>query len=428
MAEPSTSPFWRILAKPGLTTVLGAVAASAYGFFVSQLALSWAALESTGSSLAVGLVFAVRMLPPLAFGLMGGRLADMVDRRRLTIMLNLLGAAASIGVALTGGLPTSSLLFVLLVSFGLGMLDTPRLSASQALVYDVAGRDASLRALALANLTAHLVGIVAGIVGGLALSRYGVAAVFVTIAGAQLIAVTLLSVLRPGQQASGLASPFPPADPTGPFGTKLLDGVGAPRDDDSPTILAGIVSVLREPAVRVIAVAAVAAEIFAFSSVVLLPAFSETVFRLGAGGLGLMFTARSVGAVAGLLSLPVLRQRFGGGILLLLLTGVFATALLVFALVAHVAVAFAALVVVGGAGAAIDALNQTLLQQYVPERARGSAMGVWVSAIGTGPVGQLEAGALAAALGPAASQAINALLLLSATIVIAVLSPIRRLR
>jgi MFS family permease len=426
------SPLRAALATKGFPRVLTALAASSYGFIVSQLALSWAALDSTGSSFAVGLVFALRLTPPLLFGLMGGRLSDLVDRRRLVLALNILAAAFAIVVAVLGGGLHPSFALLLVASLVLGVLDTPRISASQALVYDVAGREAGVGALALANLTAHLVGVVAGLAGGFALSGYGLPAVFVTVAIAHGFgALLLVGGIRPGERLGGLrARPFS-ADPLAPFGSEsATPGYGTWADGSASGAMSGtgIGAVLTSGIIRVIAAAAVVAEVFAFSSVVLLPAFSESIFVLGAGGLGLMFAVRSVGAVVGLLSLPIAKARLGGGTLLLALMGLFGLSLLAFSLSHSVALAFVALGAVGAAGAAIDALNQTLLQENVPEPSRGSAMGVWVSAIGTGPIGHLEIGALAALLGPAGAQSLNALALVAATIVLAVLTPMRRLR
>jgi len=46
-----------------------------------------------------------------------------------------------------------------------------------------------------------------------------------------------------------------------------------------------------------------------------------------------------------------------------------------------------------------DLFSQSLMQTIVPNALRGRAMGAWVVAIGTGPLGSLQVGALASALG-----------------------------
>jgi hypothetical protein len=51
------------------------------------------------------------------------------------------------------------------------------------------------------------------------------------------------------------------------------------------------------------------------------------------------------------------------------------------------------------AGAVTDVLGQALMQQVVPAGLRGRASGAWVVAIGVGPVGQLQIGALVSWVG-----------------------------
>jgi hypothetical protein len=57
------------------------------------------------------------------------------------------------------------------------------------------------------------------------------------------------------------------------------------------------------------------------------------------------------------------------------------------------------LVVVNSAGALADLLAQSLMQLSVPAHLRGRAGGAWVVAIGLGPLGQLQIGALASLFG-----------------------------
>ena len=114
--------------------------------------------------------------------------------------------------------------------------------------------------------------------------------------------------------------------------------------------------------------------------------------------------------------------------MLLGLMGLFGMALIGFALIPVLPIALLLLGVVGLAGAAIDALVQTLLQDNVHGSARGSAMGVWVTALGFGPIGQIEIGALAVAFGPGVAQVINAIVVVVAASALAVGSRLRTIK
>src|SRR5512141_2307603 len=73
---------------------------SFFGRQLTVVAIPWQVWELTRSSLAVGLVSLAALVPLLGFSLIGGAIADAVDRRRLLILTNLLLAATSVGLAL----------------------------------------------------------------------------------------------------------------------------------------------------------------------------------------------------------------------------------------------------------------------------------------------------------------------------------------
>ena len=58
-----------------------------------------------------------------------------------------------------------------------------------------------------------------------------------------------------------------------------------------------------------------------------------------------------------------------------------------------------AIIVINGMAALSDILSQSLVQTVVPDELRGRAMGSWALAVGLGPVGHLQIGALASVLG-----------------------------
>jgi hypothetical protein len=76
--------------------------------------------------------------------------------------------------------------------------------------------------------------------------------------------------------------------------------------------------------------------------------------------------------------------------------------------------------VVAALASASDILTQSMMQLSVPDRLRGRAMGAWVFAIGSAPLGHLAMGALAASVGVGTALGINgaALLLIGALVTI----------
>lgn len=79
---PDLAP-WRTSRDFRLLWCAGAI--TVFGTFLTVVALPLQLKELTGSTLAVGALGAVELVPLLVFGLYGGALADSVDRRRLIV-------------------------------------------------------------------------------------------------------------------------------------------------------------------------------------------------------------------------------------------------------------------------------------------------------------------------------------------------------
>lgn len=419
---------WNALRQRHFPMTLLALCASSFGFVVSYLAIGWATEELTHSPLAVAGVFAARLLPQATLGMLGGALADAMDRRRLVVVLNAVTALLALAIALAAIAGQLSFGLLLGVSLLSGTLDGPRMSASLSYAYELAGEGNGVSALALTNLGTNVFGIGAGLLGGVALSAFGPAGAFLAVAAGHAAASALIgwratTVIPTEVVHEQVVMQMDPLAPVaaGPPRTARLAGVAS-------DVGAAVREVLVNRRIRLLAVVAIAMEIFAFSGVALLPTFADRVFALGPTGLGTMLAVRSAGAVLGLGTLPWLREKWGAGPVLMSLAGLFGVALIAFGLSDVVFIAFGMLGFVGFAGAGVDALIQTLLQDQAGSGARGSAVGIWVTAIGFGPIGQLEIGALATALGPAQAQAANGLVVVVFAALLVALTQLRSVR
>jgi hypothetical protein len=140
-------------------------------------------------------------------------------------------------------------------------------------------------------------------------------------------------------------------------------------------------------------------EILGFSHQVLLPVIARDVLDVGAEGLGLMNALRSIGGITAILALSSLGEVRRKGLLYLAVLHIFGISLLFLGVADTFSPAILAIIVINGMGALSDILSQSLVQTVVPNELRGRAMGSWVLAVGLGPVGHLQIGALASALG-----------------------------
>jgi MFS family permease len=384
--------------------LLSASVANSLASGIERTATGWLVLEAGGDALSVGLVLAARMLPPLLFGLAAGTAADRADRPRL------LAGVAAVGVplmALMAALAATGdvqLWQLVTISFGLGCMTVFDITARQTLAVDSVPREMAANGVALNSLVTRLSGAGGAFVAGFAInaagvpSCYGIAAIMYALA-ALLVWRVRVAATRHAQHAN----------------------VSFARAMANAARL-----VVDVPAVRTLCFAAIACEIFAFSHPTAVPVIARDVLDAGAEGLGVLNASIALGGTLGVLLLSLLPGRVRREPVL---GGVFVTygvALLALAAARSLPIASATLLVIGACAGSFDALQQTLMQMAVPDELRGRAMGLWMFAIGSAPIGLVETGLLVTALGAPAALAINGLAVLVSAAVLLITAPVYR--
>ena len=341
--------------------------------------MSWLVIASSGSAVAVGLLFALRMTPLLVVGGVAGAAADRWPRSDLLAATN---AASSIvfallaAVLLVGG-PMLGVLFVSTIA--LGCLDAVRLTSTGTLVVDAATGTSAPRAIATSQIWARVGAGLGGLIFGFILAASGSIAAFAVAAVLSAISAVI-------------------------FGRVRVPGSPSPRRQGfAREVRDGLALITRNRVVALLASIAIIAEILGFSNDGILPVFASTVLGLGAEGLGLLYMAVRIGSVVGLLILMRTSARLSGvALLVLLLT--FGVALMGFGASTVLLLSLVFLAIAGSAAACIDALEQALLQVVVDDSERGRAMGLWTICLGFGPIGFVALGILAGALGAQTAQ------------------------
>jgi MFS family permease len=379
--------------------------ASASAQAMERTVTAWLTLESGGGAFAIGLTFAARMLPSLLFGVVAGTVADRADRPRQLL------AVAGAGLLLMAlfsaliGFAQIHVWQIVLFSFAAGcvqVFDTP---ARQALVLDIVPREAASRALAVNALGTRVCFALGAFGVGLLIPLIGVARCYLLVAVAYGLVALLAAGLRVAQEHRSLVK-LPP------FRQALRD--------------AGLL-VVNVPAVRLLIVAGLVCEVFAFSHMSALPILAQDVLRAGPEGLGTLNGAASVGGAISVLLLALLpgqvrHQPVLGSVFL-----AYGLAILVLAATHQLIWAAAIMVLIGMCAAAFDVLQQTLIQLAVPTDQRARAVGLWVLSIGSAPLGHLEMGLLVAALGAPGALLINGTLTIIAAVTLLAYAPDYRL-
>jgi MFS family permease len=120
-----------------------------------------------------------------------------------------------------------------------------------------------------------------------------------------------------------------------------------------------------------------------------------------------MNATRQAGGIVGMLAVGRLSQMGGLTAVFVAVLGAFGAGVALLGLAPGYGTVLLLLLLINAVGAMADVLGQSLMQQAVPATLRGRASGAWVVAIGVGPVGQFQIGALVSWLGVAPALGIS---------------------
>ncbi|WNI18853.1 MFS transporter [Actinacidiphila sp. ITFR-21] len=246
------------------------------GSAMQGVALDWLVLTVTGSGTAVGWTAGLQFAPVLLFGLWGGVLADRCDRRRLLLVAQSLYAvqALVLAVAVLAGHPPLWLLYTL--AFCLGCVFTVENPARLSFVTELVGVRLIPKAAGLNILSLNVARLVGPAVAGVLIGAVGTGWVFAVNAVSFLVVLIGLLSIRPRRRpAPAVRTPWAGAGADG------LRYVAQRPELLGAFAIFGMVST------------------FAVNFPTTMTLFAGRVFDVGAGGLGLMSTALSVGTIAG---------------------------------------------------------------------------------------------------------------------------------
>lgn len=347
----------------------------AFAWFGRQLtvvAVPFQLYELTGSTLAVGLLGVAQLGPLLVTSLIGGAIADAMDRKRLLLVSQVALAMTALGLLwnATADDPLLWPLYVLAgVNAGIAAVDSPTRAASlPALV----GRRLLVPALALNQTLGNVAKAVGPAIGGALIATAGLPATYALEASLFAIAALFmlpLPQLRPegGGRKAGVAS--------------IMEGLHYLRD--RRLLLATFAIDLN-------------ATVFGMPRA-LFPAFGTEVLGGGADLVGLLYAAPGTGALVAAITSGWIPRIERQGRAVIVAVVVWGLALTLFGFASSLAIALAALVVAGGADVISAIFRSTILQLSVPDSLRGRLSGVHIAVVSGGPrLGDLEAGAVAA--------------------------------
>ena len=363
--------------------------------------LAWLVLELTDSPLRVALVGFFGMSPMLFLGMIGGVLADRVDRRRLILASQSVSLIASVmmaAVLLLGAEQYWYAYLVMLVS-GIGWaLDMP---SRRALLPDLMGRSGVTNAVALDSVAMHCSLLLGPVLAGTLISVVDVSGGYLAIASFQLVSVLLIRAVR---------LPGPPK-----------------RYGQSANIVGNLIEGFRYVRGNKVILATVWVTVFMnllmFPYMQMVPVIAKDTLHVGPGLMGVLMGASGLGALVGAVLIASRRtityhgRLYLGGSLVALAT------LMAFSLSTWYLASLPILVILGLGTAGFGTMQATIMMLVSSEEMRGRALGVMSLAIGAGPLGAVLTGAVASAYGAPFAIGLNAAIGLVLLASIAVLMP-----
>ncbi len=358
---------------------LGAFASN-IGTWMQNVVLGAYAYDLTHSSTFVGIIIFAQLGPTLVLPMLGGLLADKVDRRGFLIVLAIEQLVASLGVAAVAASahPSHALLvvMVLLVGCGSAMFGP----AYSAVLPGLVGKEDLPGAISLNSAQMNASRVIGPVIGGVLYSVVGPAWIFVGNAATYLFVVAaLLMVTLPA---------VPPSPAEASRWRQLTAGIRVARAD------------------RVVGRCLVT--VFLFSLLAL--AFIGQMPVVAAHNLGInlsnspdygiLYACFGMGALAGAISIGTVFARTSKPLLVRVCLVGYALALLGFALERSPWPAYFNVAVTGAFYFAfITALNTTL-QERLAENVRGRVMALWMMGFGgTVGIGNLLIGPVVEAIG-----------------------------
>ncbi|CAM3548948.1 MFS transporter [Stackebrandtia soli] len=376
---------WAPLRIGAYRTLWAAQLGSNVGTWMQVVAAQWMLVHQPGAATLTAAVQAASLTPVLFVSLPAGVLADVIDRKRLLVVLSLTMTvfATALTLLTVAGLTTPAVLLSLTFLMGCGQaIIAPTWQAIQP---ELVPRELIPAAAALGSLNINAARAVGPAIAGAIVAVAGPAIVFAVNAASFLAVMFAVLAWR-----------------RGPTDTDIGDRWAA-------ALRTGMRYVTNAPGVRRILLRSALFVIPASALWALLAVTAESRLHLGPNGYGLLLGALGVGAIVGAVSIHRLRRLCSDN-LLLGVGGAAFTIGTVGAAVLTEAITVTVLLVLAGIGWLVNlsTLN-TALQLTLPGwvRARGMSMYLLVFLGGQG-VASLGWGALAAPIGVPATLWVSA--------------------
>jgi MFS family permease len=342
------------------------------GTWMQNVVLGAYAWELTESPGYVGLVYFAQLGPLLFLSTLGGLLADLVDRRRLLVGVQLAQMFLSFGLAGLALADEPSEAAIVAVVFAIGIANALGAPGLSAILPTLVPRDDLPGAVALGSVQMNLSRVIGPAIGGVTYAAFDAAPVFALNAATYSFAIYgLVTASYPRRvHAEVHERGF----------RRLLSGVRIAR---------------RDPLLRHVLLTLFSFSLLSLAFVGLMPVIADANFGIEArsGAYGVLYACFGFGATLGALTVGTVFASRSKARLLRPGFVAFAVVLTAFALLRSAAPAYPVGALLGYAYFIVITSLATVLQERLHDSERGRVMALWIMGFGgTVPLGVLVAG------------------------------------
>jgi predicted MFS family arabinose efflux permease len=363
---------------------------SSTGTWMQEIAQNWLVLEITKSPFLLGLDAFLGDIPIFLFSLVGGVIADRMDRRKLLLISQVIQMASALTLAFLIGTHRIQIWHILLSSFVVGTAQSFGGPAYSALVPSLVEKEDLPNAIALNSIQFNLARVIGPVLGGLALKYAGSAWCF-GLNSLSFVAV-MISLLR-------LHINFKPPHTGDSIMTGMKQGIGFIR---------------KQGAMETLVLIAFCMTALAIPMITFLPVFAKNVFHQNEMTYSLFLVASGLGSITGALTVASLGNIHNKGRVALSMLMALGACIAGFSISHSVAASCALLFMSGSVMMCAFAMIASLVQLITPNDMRGRVMSVYNVAFRGGmPFGSVTTGWLVPIFTAPTVLSVNGLVLFS---------------
>ena len=376
---------FRSFKNPVYRLYYGGLLCQMFPMNMQMMARSLLIYRLTGSAAILGAMSFAHAVPMLFLSLLGGVIADRVQKKYVIIAGQVGSAAVSLGVALALTLGylsverAGSWWILVVASILQGTIMGLMMPSRQAIMREIVSVEQLMNAVSLTTMGMNVLRLFAPALTGFLIDAFDFEAVYYVMTASYLMAVVFIAFMPP------------------------TSTITIRRASALTNIKEGLSYIRHETTLLLILAFTLFAVLLSMPYFILMPIFADDILKVGgiavgATGMGWLMSISGIGAIIGSITFASLPNKKRG--LMLLASGVImGLALVSFSFSSSYSLSLAVMVFVGLGQTGRMTLGNTLLQYYVEAEYRGRVMSIYIMQFGLSSLGAFAAGLLAESMG-----------------------------